>query len=89
MKTKLKICTVRIIYSFLLLSVLFKIKFEIVNNKISLEMNKISTVSYDAKKNIKKKIKIKTNKNPSNIHTCSHFLFTELAPYGVRVNAVK
>lgn len=33
---------------------LFKIKFEIVNNKISLEMNKISTVSYDAKKNIKK-----------------------------------
>lgn len=43
-----------------LLSVLFKIKFEIVNNKISLEMNKISTVSYDAKKNIKKKNK---NKN--------------------------
>lgn len=39
---------------------LFKIKFEIVNNKISLEMNKISTVSYDAKKNIKKKNK---NKN--------------------------
>lgn len=38
---------------------LFKIKFEIVNNKISLEMNKISTVSYDAKKNINKK---KTNK---------------------------
>lgn len=68
---------------------LFKIKFEIVNNKIGLEMNKISTVSYDAKKNIKKKIKIKTNKNPSNRHTCSHFLFTELAPYGVRVNAVK
>lgn len=68
---------------------LFKIKFEIVNNKISLEMNKISTVSYDAKKNIKKKIKIKTNKNPSNRHACSHFLFTELAPYGVRVNAVK
>lgn len=74
---------------FFLLSVLFKIKFEIVNNKSSLEMNKISTVSYDAKKNIKKKIKIKTNKNPSNRHTCSHFLFTELAPYGVRVNAVK
>lgn len=89
MKTKLKICTVRIIYSVFLLSVLFKIKFEIVNNKISLEMNEISTVSYDAKKNIKKKIKIKTNKNPSNRHTCSHFLFTELAPYGVRVNAVK
>lgn len=76
MKTKLKICTVRIIYSVFLLSVLFKIKFEIVNNKIGLEMNKISTVSYDAKKNIKKKIKIKTNKNPSNRHTCSHFLFT-------------
>lgn len=55
MKTKLKICTVRIIYSVFLLSVLFKIKFEIVNNKIGLEMNKISTVSYDAKKNIKKK----------------------------------
>lgn len=36
---------------------LFKIKFEIVNNKISLEMNKISTVSYDAKKNINKKKK--------------------------------
>lgn len=52
-------------------------------------MNKISTVSYDAKKNSKKKIKIKTNKNPSNRHTCSHFLLTELAPYGVRVNAVK
>lgn len=68
---------------------LFKIKFEIVNNKISLEMNKISSVSYDAKKNIKKKIKIKTNKNPSNRHRCSHLLFTELAPYGVRVNAVK
>lgn len=77
------------LFFFFLLSVLFKIKFEIVNNKIGLEMNKISPVSYDAKKNIKKKIKIKTNKNPSNRHTCSHFLFTELAPYGVRVNAVK
>lgn len=65
------------------------VKFEIVNNMISLEMNKISTVSYDAKKNSKKKIKIKINKNPSNRHTCSHFLLTELAPYGVRVNAVK
>lgn len=64
MKTKLKICTVRIIYSFFLLSVLFKIKFEIVNNKISLEMNKISTVSYDAKKNINKK-KNKTNEQKS------------------------
>lgn len=49
---------------FFLLSVLFKIKFEIVNNKISLEMNKISTVSYDAKKNINKKEK-QTNKQKS------------------------
>lgn len=86
MKTKLKICTVRIVYSFYFQCYL-NVKFEIVNNMISLEMNKISTVSYDAKKN--SKIKIKTNKNPSNRHTCSHFLFTELAPYGVRVNAVK
>lgn len=52
------------LFFFFLLSVLFKIKFEIVNNKISLEMNKISTVSYDAKKNINKK-KQKTNKQKS------------------------
>lgn len=55
MKIKFKICIVCIIYFVFLFLVLFKIKFEIVNNKIGLEMNKIFIVSYDVKKNIKKK----------------------------------